>query len=89
MSWKIKFSNSFKHGFKNLEQWLKLKTQQAIDELSHSNDPTQLGRLKKGELQGCYGYDLSSDCRILYFVEKSARRIDFLRVCSHKEVYRE
>jgi addiction module RelE/StbE family toxin len=81
----------FKRGFKNLKriEWMSEKAKEALKMLGSSTNPRELGRLKRGSLNGLYGYDLSSDCRLLYSVDDASEEIVFLRVCSHKEVYRQ
>jgi mRNA-degrading endonuclease RelE of RelBE toxin-antitoxin system len=87
MPWTISLPNTFKKRYKKKIEPLREKVDDAIRLLVASEDPRTLGRLKYGSLQKLYGYDVSSDCRILYSVDFDARRIHFLRVCTHKDVY--
>jgi len=88
MPWEFNIATPFKRSYKKLPDWLKEKIKLAMEELCKSNNPKNLGRLKRGKLEGTYGYDISKDCRILYTVDEALKVINFLRVCSHKEVYR-
>lgn len=88
MAWNLVVTTPFKRSYKKLAGLMRERTRIAIKEICNSSNPKELGRLKKGHLDGCYGYDLSSDCRILYSVDEDKRRVIFHRVCSHSEVYR-
>lgn len=63
------------------------RADEAIYALMHSERPEQKGIIKKGCRKGCFAWELGRSCRILYRPNHVQRIIDFLRVCSHKEVY--
>ena len=88
MTWELVLTSSYKRRFKKMTDWLRSRAKDAMEDLYGSEDPKRIARPKKGWLEGCYGYDLSSDCRILFSVDENLRQIIFHRVCSHKEVYR-
>ena len=85
--WTIVRTSTFKKRYKKKLPDLAEKVNAGIRSIVSSDDPRRFGRPKYGSLDGCYGYDVNSDCRILYSVDFRNKKINFLRVCDHKEVY--
>ena len=87
MPWIIVRSGTFKRRYKRKTNLLQDKVKDAIRLLVAERDPRDVGRLKHGSNKDCYGYDINDDCRILYYVDFKEKKIHFLRVCTHKQVY--
>jgi len=87
MSWDIVRTSRFKQRYKQKTPNQKEQVDEAIRLLVESKDPRNLGGLKHGKIEGCYGHDIDFHNRILYAVELAKKEIHFLRVCSHDEVY--
>ena len=66
---------------------LQQKVDEAIEFLLNDPDPKIFCRKKFGLLEGCYGYDLDDDNRILLRINENRKEIEFLRVCSHREAF--
>lgn len=77
MPWRVVIASPFKRGYRRLASWLKEKADNAIRELVNAKNPLALGELKKGYLDGCYGYDLSKRCRILYTCDEQKMKYIF------------
>lgn len=77
----------FKRGYKKKTAELRAKVDEFLQVSVSSKNPNALGRPKHGSLQKCFGYDIDSSNRILYFVDGKKGEIYFLRVCNHTEVY--
>jgi mRNA-degrading endonuclease YafQ of YafQ-DinJ toxin-antitoxin module len=87
MPWTIVRSNRFKKRYQEKTPKQQAQVDEAIKLLVQCNDPRTLGRPKQGKIKGCYGHDLDFHNRILYAVDQVKHEINFLRVCSHDEVY--
>lgn len=62
---------------------------EGIKDLRYAEDPVRIGELKRGKLDGTYGYRVNQSSRILYQVQwnKAECTVILLRVCNHKNVY--
>ena len=87
MLWFPVFSPTFKKRYKRKRKSLQEKVDNAIWFLLSDPDPKLFCRRKYGRLEGCYGYDLDDDNRILLKIDEEKREIHFLRVCTHRQVY--
>jgi addiction module RelE/StbE family toxin len=88
LAWGLRVSKKFKAGYKRLKGGtLMPRVKQGMDLLTHSDNPRELGEKKSGEYGEFWAYAVNDDCRILYGVNDQEHRVEFHRVCSHKETY--
>lgn len=87
MYWIFVPAPTFKMRYKRKRKSLQQKVDEAILFLLNERDPKIFCRPKYGPLEGCYGYDLDDDNRILLKINEIKREIEFLRVCTHRQVY--
>lgn len=85
--WRPKSSNRFKHGYSRLSDEMAKRVQEAIRIILSSPNPERLGVPKKKKWKSYFAWELGRSCRILYKPNYNERIIEFIRVCSHKEVY--
>lgn len=85
--WKARFEILFRRHYRRLEPHLKRKVKEAIREIVSSEDPADLGEQKRGHLRHFYAYDLGRQYRIIYYISYTTRRVIFIDVGSHKQVY--
>jgi addiction module RelE/StbE family toxin len=85
--WEIYYSKTFLKQYPKLNSEIKLRVQNAINELKSSIDPTKLGEPKQGDLKNCFAYEVGNKYRIVYTVYKTEIAILLLKVGKHKDVY--
>ena len=83
MSWSPAYTPTFRRDYKNLSHQNQRKVDGAIRDITNSDDPRMLGRLKLGKWHGVYGYNIGRDLRVFYSVELRERSVVFLRCGSH------
>jgi addiction module RelE/StbE family toxin len=59
----------------------------AIKDLTLSEEPTKMGRPKKGVWHGYYSYDLGRSHRLIYRVFPKEKIIQIAAIGDHKQVY--
>ncbi len=85
--WSFEYNNKFKRQYKNLDSKLKKKVDYALNELANSENPFELGILKKSNFATVYAYEIGKKYRILYGVDIPHNLILLIRVGDHKMVY--
>jgi mRNA-degrading endonuclease YafQ of YafQ-DinJ toxin-antitoxin module len=83
--WKPDRSAKFKKMYRSKSAEIQKRIDEKIVLLLISEEPQRLGE-KKGGL-GFWGIDVAYDARIGYDVVFAERKIRFLKVCTHKELY--
>ena len=59
----------------------------AVGALSGSEDPAGLGKRLHGEYAAFYEYRLTGSYRLVYSVDRAARRVILAKVGDHKELF--
>ena len=85
--WKSKPSNRFKHSYKNLDDEMAERVDNALKNLLTAERPERMGIAKTAKRKGYFAYELGRSCRIIYRPEYSEGLVEFFRLCSHTEVY--
>jgi addiction module RelE/StbE family toxin len=85
--WDADLDNLFRRKYRRLDSHLQKRVDTAVAEIVGSEDPAKLGKQKRGHLRHFYAYYLGSQYRIIYYISYNTKRIIFVNVGSHKEVY--
>ncbi len=85
--WEVKSSNRFESSYEKLGKDMTQRVDAAIQTLLNADKPERCGIAKKGSRKGYFSYELGRSCRIIYRPLYDQKKIEFLRVCSHKEAY--
>ena len=84
--WNLVFTKTFNKQYTKLDSEIQNRVDNAIRDLQTSEDPTKLGRPKKGMLKNMFAYNLGK-YRIIYDVCRKEIIILFVYVGDHKDVY--
>lgn len=85
--WRAKPSNRFQRSYNRLSDELADRVDEALETLLSSDRPELIGIRKGARRKGYWSYELGRECRILFRPDYDEELIEFVRVCSHKEVY--
>jgi len=82
--WTVKFTGTFKRGYKKLSEEVKQRVETAIRTLLSSEDPRRKGHRLHGPWEGCHSYEIGLKYRLIYRAEFERKEITFLAVSTHK-----
>jgi mRNA-degrading endonuclease RelE of RelBE toxin-antitoxin system len=85
--WEAELTNTFVRSYGRLSEGVRIRVDEAVEQLLDSPDPRRLGLRKAGRWKGAYSYEIGRQFRILYSFKFEARTIVFLDVGTHG-VYR-
>ena len=85
--WRSRKSNRFQSKYVRLGNRMATRVDSTIALLLSSERPELQGEPKDASRNGYYTYEFGRGCRLLYRPDYVQKIIDFVRVCSHKEVY--
>ena len=83
--WGADYSNRFQKSFSKLTTETKDEAIKAVDTLLRSDHPERMGRQKTGSWKSYFAWELGRDCRIIYRPRRTDNKVEFERICSHKE----
>ena len=83
--WIIVKESKFRRQYKRLGGPRQARVDLAIRDLSTSDDPAGMGRLKKP--LGAFAYNIDKSDRLIYMIDSDLHNLILLRVCDHKSVY--
>ncbi|MBI4258683.1 MAG: type II toxin-antitoxin system RelE/ParE family toxin [Thaumarchaeota archaeon] len=84
MPWILVLTPTFKRGYKNLSSDIQNRVDQALKELTRSEDPLLLGVRKIGKWKGVFTYEIGRKYRIFYRVDVYRRTIHVFHVGGHE-----
>ena len=83
--WNVAKKSVFSRQYKNIGSLRQFRVDQAVEDLTASDQPMDMGVYKKSIR--AFAYNVSKSDRLIYRVDHVRRQIVLMRVCDHKSVY--
>lgn len=85
--WELVVTSTFDEGYTSKDTVNKHRVDNALADLSRSDDPRRLGIPKPTPDGQVYVYEIGHKYRLSYRVDMKNRTLELIRVCDHKTVY--